>query len=111
MRYPLMAAAILVMAGCAGRDATPVASYQSQDRDLACSQLAAEIAGNETKVAQLQREHDKAHDSNVAVGVVGAIVFWPALFALDTGKAQETEIAALRERNNNLARLQMEKRC
>ncbi len=38
--------AILTMAGCAGRDAHPVAISQPQDNTMPCAQIQAEIAGN-----------------------------------------------------------------
>jgi hypothetical protein len=100
-----------LVTACAGRDAAPVASYASYDGQLSCSQLGAELTANEAKVVQLQQEHDSAHTANIAIGVVGALLFWPALFAIDASDAQQVEIRALRDRNSNLARMQASKKC
>jgi hypothetical protein len=100
-----------LVTACAGRDAAPVASYASYDGQLSCSQLGAELTANESKVVQLQHEHDSAHTANIAIGVVGALLFWPALFAIDASDAQQVEIRALRDRNSNLARMQAAKKC
>jgi|SRR5690349_6589697 len=101
----------LLVSGCAGRDAAPVSAYQPYDTQLACPQLAVELMQNETKISQLQSEHDSAHNANVAVGVIGALVFWPALFAIDASEAQQVEIRALRDRNSNLARMHASRGC
>lgn len=104
-------ACVLTISACAGRDAAPVSVVQTYDRDLSCDQVAAEIASNETKIDQLQNEHDEAHDRNVGIGIVGGLLFWPALFALDTGDAEKIEIGALRDRNSHLARFQFDQDC
>src|SRR5262245_32114368 len=88
----------MLLAGCAGRRAQPVAVMQSYDEKLSCDQLKAEIQTNETKALQLTGENESAHSNNVALGVVGAILFWPALFAIDTGDAEKVEIQALHDR-------------
>jgi hypothetical protein len=101
----------LLVTGCAGRDSAPVSAYQSYDTQLSCSQMGAEFMQNETKINQLQSEHDNAHKANVAIGFVGALVFWPALFAIDASDAEQVEMRALRDRNSNLGRMQVSKDC
>jgi hypothetical protein len=96
---------------CAGRDANPVVSYQTYDSGLSCEQIEAEIIGNEAKALQLIEEDESAHNANVAIGVVGALLFWPALFALDVGDAEMTEMRALKDRNNRLLGLAESKDC
>jgi hypothetical protein len=93
------------LSACAGRTAQPVSIAQSYDPDLSCTQIQAEITANEQKARQLSKENDSAHSANVAIGVVGALVFWPALFAIDAGNAEPTEMAALRARDEHLVTL------
>jgi hypothetical protein len=100
-----------VMSGCAGRNANPVQTFHTYDKDLSCAQIEAEIIGNEEKALHLLKEDEAAHDANVALGVVGGLLFWPALFALDTGDAEMIEMRALKERNNRLINLADTKEC
>ena len=93
------------LSACAGRTAHPVSIAQSYDSDLSCAQIQAEIMANEQKAQQLYGQNASAHTANVAIGVVGALVFWPALFAIDAGNAETTEMAALRARDEHLANL------
>ena len=65
--------------------------FQSYD----CDQLAAENMRLQTKVNQLGGRLDEGASNDRAIGVVGAILFWPALFALGGMKTQEVEYAHL----------------
>ncbi|WP_119299805.1 hypothetical protein [Dongia deserti] len=44
-------------------------------------------------------------NANIAIGAVGVLLFWPALFALDLSDAERVEIDALHRRNMHLASL------
>lgn len=110
-KFFIVAAAAMVLAACAGRDAVPVAQVQPHDNDLSCEQIVAEQQDINNKVAALQRQKDEAHDSNVAIGAIGAILFWPALFALDTGDAEDVEMRAYRSRSQHLSMVATNKGC
>ena len=45
----------------------------------------------QTRVNQLGGRLDEAASNDKAIGVVGAILFWPALFALGGKKTQEAD--------------------
>jgi hypothetical protein len=94
-----------LVTACAGREAAPVASYNAFDSELSCPQIDAEIAANTAKVSHLQKEKENAQAANIAIGAVGMLLFWPALFALDIGDAEDIETRALSDRNNSLAYL------
>jgi len=100
-----------LVTACAGRDAAPVAAYNAYDAQLSCSQIDAETAANNNKVSQLQKEKENAIAANIAIGAVGLLLFWPALFALDTSDAQDVETRALNDRNNSLAYLKTASKC
>ena len=102
LSLPAILSIALLVTACAGRDANPVQIHQSYDKDLSCEQLEAEILSNEQKALALIEDDENAHDANIAIGVVGGLLFWPALFALDTGDAELTEMRALRDRNERL---------
>jgi hypothetical protein len=101
----------LVATGCAGRASSPIAMVQTGDQELSCSQLRAEVLRNEQQAQTLYDQHKKASDSNIAIGVVGAVLFWPALFALDTGTAEKDEARALEGRNSHLSFVSAQKKC
>lgn len=105
MRKPAILLGLVLLTACAGRDAKPVAVMNAYDRDLSCEQIQAEIQSNETKARQLVDEQSSSRNANIAVGAVGVLLFWPALFALDLSDAERVEINALHQRNMHLANL------
>jgi hypothetical protein len=88
-----------------GRSAAPVPMMAAYDNDLSCEQIQAEIGSNESKARQLIDEDNSHRNSNIAIGTVGVLLFWPALFALDLSDAERVEAEALHERNTHLASL------
>ncbi|TAJ32647.1 MAG: hypothetical protein EPO67_10365 [Reyranella sp.] len=100
------------LAACAGRDAAiaqPVA--MPADQQLNCEALYAEIVGNNAKVASLQSEESSKRGQNIAMGVVGAVLFWPALFAMDFKDAAGTDRKAVEARLAYLNSLYGAKSC
>jgi hypothetical protein len=104
-------ALVASLGACAGRQAIPVTPMQATDNDLACQPLQAEVVNNNAKLLQLDQEKISRQNSNLAVGLVGAVLFPPAVFLLDMGDAPETEAAALQQRNDHLNKLAAQKGC
>lgn len=100
-----------LVGGCAGRSASPVSMVQTHDEGLSCAQLTAEVLTNEERAKQLVQEKNSSRNRNIAVGVVGGLLFWPALFALDLSDAEKVETEALRARNQYLASLRSNQDC
>jgi hypothetical protein len=96
-------------AGCAGRDATPIATVQPHDQSSDCAMVSAEIEANNAKVQELANEKGLKVAQNVAAGVVGVVV-WPVLFAMDFKGAADSDMAALQARQQFLSRLAVQ-RC
>ena len=117
MRKPFAAltigaiAAATLIGGCAGRDPNPVQTVKATDGMLNCQFMLAEINANNTRARSLAKQASDKQGKNVALGVVGVVLFWPALFAMDLKDAEKQEIAALRDRNNYLANLMLQKKC
>jgi hypothetical protein len=105
MKSPAILFGLVLLTACAGRDAKPIPVMNAYDRDLSCEQIQAEIQNNETKASQLADERNSSRNANIAIGTVGALLFWPALFALDLSDAERVEIDALHQRNMHLASL------
>ena len=70
------AAALLVLAGCAGRAPQPVAVVQPQDRYMDCAAIQAEVLANNKTIQGLASEEGGKVAQNVVAGVVG-LVIWP----------------------------------
>lgn len=108
----ICAALVISLSACGGRTPRPVAVSQSYDVDMNCTQIANEIEGNNKKITQLSVEREKLTGRNVAVATAGVLLMGVgALFLIDDGEAQETEIASYSARNRHLADLGAEKGC
>jgi hypothetical protein len=105
------AAILILAAACTGRDADPVDAYTPYDNAMACNDIAYEMDDNNKELRLTVEELQGNKGQNVAVGVIGAVLFWPVLFALDLSDAEETEIKALERRNKNLVRLGVDLDC
>lgn len=96
---PAVSASLLsvLLSACAtaSKDLAPIytspLAYQSYD----CAQLAAESQRIHTRVVQLSGRLDTAAANDKAIAG-GALLFWPALFALGGTRQQETDYSRLR---------------
>ena len=70
----------LLLAGCAGRTATPVSQYQYGDDKKPCEHLKVEISELQNEITAKTKKCEDKKGANVALGVTGMLLFWPALF-------------------------------
>jgi outer membrane murein-binding lipoprotein Lpp len=103
----------LLVAGCAtaSKDisssyVSPL-SYQSYD----CEQISAEAQRIKARVVELGGRLDQAASNDKAIAAAGAILFWPALFALGGTKQQEAEYARLKGEFEALQQVSIQKKC
>jgi hypothetical protein len=90
------------LSACAGRQANTVAAIQPGDDTLTCDQIVATLKLNTITVKDLMGESSSTTGKNVAAGVAGAIIFFPALFFMDVKNAAGDEARALVRRNEVL---------
>jgi hypothetical protein len=94
----LAVSACMLLSACAtaSKDLTPTytspLTYQAYD----CEQLSAESQRIQARVVQLGGRLDTAASNDKAIAGVGALLFWPALFALGGTKQQEADYSRLR---------------
>lgn len=102
-----------VLAGCSTASKDITASYVSpiQYQSYDCEQLSAEDQRLKARVAQLGGRLDEAAQNDKSIGVVGAVLFWPALFALGGTKQQEAEYARLKGEYDALQQAYIQKKC
>ena len=97
--------AVLVLFGCGGREARPVAKTTSFDDRLSCGHIESQLKANRARIADLGIEAKLQSDHNV-----GKAVFTGALF-MNLNDSEQEEIEALVERSNVLEELARKKQC
>lgn len=103
----------ILLSGCAtaSKDIAPAYASPMMYQSFDCDQIAAENQRLLARVAQLGGTLDQAASNDKAIGVVGAILFWPALFALGGTKGQEAEYARLKGEHDALQQAAIGKKC
>lgn len=106
-------AAALCLAGCATASKDIATAYVSpmQYQSYDCAQLTAESVRLQQRVSQLGGRLDQAAANDKAIVGVGAILFWPALFALGGTKEQEAEYARLKGEHDAIQQTAIGKKC
>ena len=108
-----VAVAVSGLGGCATASKDVPTAYVSpmQFQSYDCTQISMENQRLNVRVSQLGGRLDEAAKNDKAIAGVGAILFWPALFALGGTKAQEAEYARLRGEHEALQQAAIGKKC
>lgn len=103
----------ITLAGCSTASKDISANYVSpmQFQSYDCGQLASEAQRIQSRVNQLGGRLDEAASNDKAIGVVGALLFWPALFALGGTKQQEAEYSRLKGEYDAIEQSAVMKKC
>lgn len=103
----------MLLQGCATSSKDVATAYVSpmQYQSYDCSQLSAETQRIQARVSQIGGRLDEAAANDKAIAGVGAILFWPALFALGGTKQQEAEYARLKGEYEALQQTATLKKC
>lgn len=103
----------VVAAGCstAAKDIEPSYASPLPYQGYTCQQLADESARVDTHTRALGQHLDEAARNDKGIMVVGALFFWPALFALGGTKEEELEYARLRGEYDALQQTAAAKGC
>jgi hypothetical protein len=108
-----LTAAVIALTGCATASKDVATAYVSpmQYQNYDCDQLGAEATRLTTRVQQLGGRLDEAASNDKAITGVGAILFWPALFALGGTKQQEAEYGRLKGEAEAVQQAAVFKKC
>jgi len=96
-----LAVAVATLAGCASNpdkidaDYVPASKYSGKS----CDELDALFAKNHNAKQKLNRQMQSASKKTKAVGWVGALVFWPALFFMEGKDVSADEALAMYKGN------------
>ena len=74
-----IALSVVMVLGCAGRDAHPVSAYQYGDEKKSCEMLERELTQTKANIHKLIPETEKT-GKNVALGVAGVFLIVPWFF-------------------------------
>jgi hypothetical protein len=100
---------VILLSGCAGRQANPVPVYLPGDENRSCQGYMAEIAQLESDMDRILPDTSKFGQN--ALCVAGGIFFIVPFFFMDLSNADKTEWEALRKRRNRLLVYAAEKGC
>lgn len=101
----------IILAGCGGREAKPIAATNPTDSAFDCAGISREYAANERQILATLKERSQAQGKNIILGATGALIFFPALFFMDPKSPEKVEIDALRNRNKVLEEIARTKKC
>lgn len=94
----------LLLAGCGGRAANPIALEKPFDSQLSCAHLAGEYENNIKRLEELTGESREKFANNLGLLLVSPLL-------LDFSDAQKREAEAIVARNKRLTVLMTEKDC
>jgi len=102
-----------ILAGCADHPDKIPAQYISpmQYDSYNCKQLSAEMQRVSSRVGELGGQQEKAADNSAVTMGIGLVLFWPALFFLDSHSAQAAEYGRLKGEFNALEQAGIQKNC
>ena len=104
--------ATILLGACAPQSSKIQPAYVSplQYQDFSCKQIRAEIGRVGRKMSEVNGAQDKtASDDSVAMGV-GLVLFWPALFFIDSSD-QRAEVARMKGEFDALEQAAIQKNC
>jgi len=107
----ILVANMLLVSGCAGRQANPVQVSQFNDSQMSCNHLKAEISRIRYEIQNKTGQKAEGDLKDTALFAAGMVVFWPALFFMDLKNADKVELEALRNRYNYLINVYNNKNC
>ena len=102
---------VLLLAGCALGAMPTVPLSQSGDNEKSCVELHDEVMSLAASAGRKIDANKERDGGDVALGVVGAILFWPALFAMDIKNADGKEANNLIDRIEYLRGIANRKDC
>ncbi len=105
----LLLACSVFFAGCAGREANPIAIYLPGDENRSCEGLKVEVAQLQADMERLLPKTNKGV-SNALWATAGVFLIVPFFF-MDLKDAEKIEFDAMRRRHNRLLIYAAEKNC
>lgn len=106
----ILLAGMILMAGCAGRDAQPVLVYQPGDENRSCEELSRRGGTIQEHIVTKKKEVKHKQTMNV-VWIIGGVLILVPFFFMDLKGAEEAELEALKQRYARLRTIAVDKGC
>ena len=114
MKVLAIAAIVLSLAACATNPDKVASAYipSSEYADDSCQRLSFEYGSNNTDAQNLYRSMKTKSRVNATAGVVGAVLFWPALFFMKGKDAgADAKMAEYKGRETAILKAMNQKGC
>lgn len=109
-RLIVWAISSILLIGCGGRAARPVAQDQVGDAQRSCAAIELEMGQIQSEIQKLVPESDKT-GKNVGLGVSGFFLLGIPWLFMDLSDAEKAEMSAYQQRYNKLQVLATQKKC
>lgn len=111
-KFVLLLSVSVFLAGCAQKSDKIQASYVSplQYDDFNCKQIKGEINRVGRRMNEVAGVQDKTASNDAAAMGVGLVLFWPALFFIDSSD-QRVELGRLKGEFDALEQVAIQKNC
>jgi len=98
---------------CATQGANVASSYVPSSRysSATCESLAEDFVQVKQSENTLSGQLDTAFNKDAALVIVGALIFWPALFFIGSDKAKEAELARVKGEREAIQRAMNDRKC
>ena len=113
MRKMILPAIVIGLAGCASSSNEIGPSYVSPVLydNYTCQQLGMEAQRVSSEAARMAGVQDKKSSNDAVWTTVGAIIFWPALFAIKGDGATAAQLGSLKGHMQAIEQASIQKKC
>lgn len=105
---------ICFFCSCAGAFKGPALTIPESsplDQSKTCAEVESELRKIKEDVDLRTKAVETKQGSNIALGVIGLFIFWPALFAMDLSETEQNELRDWQKRHKYLQDLYLSKNC
>lgn len=112
LKYGVVALSVAALAGCASKSSSIDAQYVSPMKynSYTCSQMEHEYARVLQKSGSVNKDQDRIASNDAVATGVGVVLFWPALFFIDSDDRRE-EVARLKGELDAIEQATIQKDC
>jgi hypothetical protein len=109
-------ATLMIMAlvtSCGGVLRTPdeIPAYEYGDSGKSCDTLKSDLDDCRSEITLIKERQRTKVGINIAMGTVGALLFWPLLFTMDFSDVDAEDLEAQRQRYEAISLICQEKGC
>lgn len=100
-----------LLVGCMGKTPMMVDTFQYGDDKRSCEDINRKIMDLNDKIEALYKKRQDKISANVAMGAIGMVLFFPALFLIDSKSDELLEVESCLERRKVLCQIVRDNGC